>query len=177
MLIRSSTGINLEDKLKNKLHFYFGNKYDDFIGNRIIILNGDISENNLGLSSSDLRLFELDVDVVIGSAAKVTHFGNYEDFKKVNVNGTENLLKLCLKYGKRFYHISTLSVSGNTSVDGETEKQSFTEDVTFRENNFYIGQALNNVYVKSKFEAESLVLDYILKGLDAYILRVRKFDE
>lgn len=177
MLIRSSVGISLEDKLKNKLHFYFGNKYDELIGNRIIILNGDISEENLGLSYSDLRLFELDVNVVIGSAAKVAHFGNYEDFKRINVNGTENLLKLCLKYGKRFYHISTLSVSGNASESGGFENQDFKDDVTFKENNFYIGQALNNVYVRSKFEAERLVLDYILKGLDAYILRVRKFNE
>ena len=73
---------------------------------------------------------------------------------------------------KKLYHISTLSVSGeafDTSI--ANNKQNAT--TLFRENNLYIGQSLENVYVRSKFEAECLVLDSIIDGLDAYILRVR----
>ena len=51
-------------------------------------------------------------------------------------------------------------------------EQHFKEDVDFCENNLFIGQSLENVYVRSKFEAERRILDSILKGTDAYILRV-----
>ena len=51
-------------------------------------------------------------------------------------------------------------------------EQNFDKEVEFCENNFYIGQDLKNVYIKSKFEAEKKILDAILKGTDAYILRV-----
>ena len=88
------------------------------------------------------------------------------------ITGTENLLKLCMKYSKRFYQISTLSVSGNSLVDQSYIEQSFEQDVIFKENNFYINQSLDNVYVRSKFEAEKLVLKYINKGLNGYICRV-----
>lgn len=155
------------EKFREKLHYYFGTKYDELIGDRIIIINSDISKENLGLSDTDLLAVASHVSCVINSAAKVAHYGNYSSFEKINVYGTKNLLDFCLKFNKRFYQISTLSVSGNTVVE-----QSFENDVIFRENNLYIGQTLDNVYVKSKFEAEKLVLKYVAKGLNGYILRV-----
>ena len=44
--------------------------------------------------------------------------------------------------------------------------------IDFRENEFYIGQDLNNVYVYTKFEAEKRIFEGILDGLDACVLRV-----
>ncbi len=170
--IRTENGLTLEDKLLNKLHFYFGNKYDDYLGKRIIIVNSNLSQNELGMTSENIEKIFDNSDCIINCAAKVSHYGNYNDYKKINVIGTENLLKLCMKYNKRFYQISTLSVSGNSLVDQSYIEQSFEQDVTFKENNFYIKQALDNVYVRSKFEAEKLVLKYINKGLNGYICRV-----
>ena len=170
--IRTENGLTLEDKLLNKLHFYFENKYDNYLGNRIVIVNSNLSQNELGMTSENIeRIFE-DIGCVVNCAAKVSHYGNYNDYKKINVTGTENLLKLCMKYSKRFYQISTLSVSGNSLVDQSYIEQSFEQDVIFKENNFYINQSLDNVYVRSKFEAEKLVLKYINKGLNGYICRV-----
>lgn len=171
-LIRPGKTVTPLEKLKEKLHYYFGEKYDSLIGNRIFIVDGDISKDNFGLSFEESEKIANNVTCIINSAAKVAHYGNYSDFEKINVNGTENLLKFCLKFNKRFYQISTLSVSGIS-----TANQSFKNDVIFNESNLYINQSLDNVYVKSKFEAEKLVMSYILKGLDAYILRVRKFNE
>lgn len=166
-LVRESKSLSAVDRLKEKLHYYFGKQYDKYLGNRIITISSDISKDNLGITSNELEETFADVSCIINSAAKVSHYGNYSDFEKVNVNGTENLLKLCLKFNKRFYQISTLSVSGNGVAE-----QSFENDVIFNESNFYINQSLNNVYARSKFEAEKLVLSYILKGVDAYILRI-----
>lgn len=171
-LIRTEPGLTLENKLMKKLHFYFGNKYDHYIGNRIVIVNADIVKDNLGLSSQELEKLSSRISCVINCAAKVSHYGDYRVYKEVNVIGTENLLKFCMQFHKRFYQVSTLSVSGNSLVDQSYIEQSFEQDVIFRENNFYINQSLDNVYVRSKFEAEKLVLQHILKGLDGYILRV-----
>jgi amino acid adenylation domain-containing protein/thioester reductase-like protein len=171
-LIRPEPGLTLENKLVKKLHFYFGNKYDNLIGNRIVIVNSDIVKDNLGLSNDEIQNIFKDISCVVNCAAKVSHYGNYNDYKKINVTGTENLIKLCMQFDKRFYQISTLSVSGNSLVDQSYIEQAFEEDVIFRENNFYINQSLDNVYVRSKFEAEKIVLQYILKGLDGYIYRV-----
>ncbi len=171
-LVRPEPGLILENKVLKKLHYYFGDKYDKFIGNRIIIVNSDICNNNLGLSDEKLSELAGNISCVINCAAKVSHFGDYNVYKEVNVNGTENLLKFCSKFNKRFYQVSTLSVSGNSIIDASYMDQSFEHDVTFRENNFYINQSIDNVYVRSKFEAEKLVLNYVLNGLDGYILRV-----
>ena len=171
-LIRSEPGLTIEQKLLNKLHYYFGNKYDYLIKKRIIPITGDISINNFGLNTEDLNNLSQRIDIVINSAAKVTHYGDYSEYKKINVDGTRNLINFCTKNNKRFYHISTLSVSGNSLVDNSFIKQDFKENVNFSENNFYINQSLDNVYVRSKFEAEKLVFNAILSGLDAYILRI-----
>ena len=171
-LIRPEHGLTLENKLIKKLHFYFGNKYDELIGSRIIIVNGDIIKNNFGMTIQDIESIANNISCVINCAAKVSHYGNYNIYKEVNVDGVENLLKFCLQFNKRFYQISTLSISGNSLVDQSYMEQSSENDIIFKENNFYINQSLDNVYVRSKFEAEKLVLQYILKGLDGYILRV-----
>lgn len=171
-LIRTEPGLTIEQKLLNKLHYYFDKKYDNLIGTRIIPVQADITVPNFGLSQSTLNKLSDEIDIVINSAAKVSHYGNYSDYKKINVDGTQNLVDFCLKNNKRFYQISTLSVSGNSFIDDSYIKQDFESDIDFNENNFYINQSLDNVYIRSKFEAEKIVLNNILNGLDGYILRV-----
>ena len=171
-LIRNEIGLTLEKKLLDKLHFYFNDKYDKLIGNRIIIINGDISKYNLGLSDEIIEKLKKNITTVINSAAIVSHYGNYSDFKKINVDGVQNIIDFCKKYKKKLYQISTLSVSGNTFDTGSYINQVLKDDVIFRENNLFINQSLNNVYVRSKFEAEKLILEEINAGLDGYILRI-----
>lgn len=171
-LLRAEPGLTIEQKLLNKLHYYFGDKYDNLVGTRIIPIQANITSPNLGLSQSILNKLATDINIVINSAAKVSHYGNYSDYKKINVDGTQNLVDFCLKNNKRFYQISTLSVSGNSFIDDSYIKQNFDHDVDFNENDFYINQCLDNVYIRSKFEAEKIVLNNISNGLDGYILRI-----
>ena len=171
-LIRSELGLTLEKKLLDKLHFYFGERFDSLIGKQIIIVNGDISQSNLGLPEQTLIDLSEHVSTVIHSAAKVSHYGDYSSFKDINVMGTQHVIDFCKRFCKKLYHISTLSVSGNAFATGSFMEQNFTDDVIFRENNFFIHQSLNNVYIRSKFEAEKLVLESINDGVDAYILRI-----
>ena len=171
-IIRREPGLSPKDKLLNKLHYYFGNKYDAELDNRIFIIEGDTSIQAFGLNQENLFKLVNSIDTIINAAAKVSHYGSYKDFYNVNVKSVENLVNIANTFNKKLYHISTLSVSGNSFVDQYYNEQDFTSDIDFAENNFYIGQSLDNVYIKSKFEAERLIMDAILNGIDAYILRV-----
>ena len=68
-------------------------------------------------------------------------------------------------------HLSTLSVSGNI-FDKKLEVQP-SEVVSFTEKNLYINQDLSNIYIKTKFLAERLILENIIKNnLNAKIIRL-----
>lgn len=170
-LLRPEKGITLEKKLLNKLHFYFDDKYDHLINQRIFIINGDISFDNLGLSNDDYQLLKNNINVIINCAAKVSHFGKYELYKKINVDGTQNLINFCKNNSKTLYHMSTASVSGD-NIAPYTNDSPIPYDNNFKENNFFINQIINNVYIKSKFEAEKLIISELNNGLNAYIFRI-----
>ena len=172
-IVRQEPGLTAAAKLHQKLNYYFGNKYDKLLGKRIFAITGDICKPVFGLNQEDLLNIANNVDIVVNTAARVAHYGNYYEFYNTNVKSVQYAIDFCKSFNKKLYHISTLSVSGN-SFDSNIVKQHLNHITYFRENSLYIGQSLENVYIRSKFEAECLVLDAILDGLDAYILRVRK---
>lgn len=164
-LVRSK-GINDGiERVRQMLEYYFGNKYSDLIGTRIITIIGDITDEHIS------EKLPKKVDVVIHAAATVKHYGSYDYFYKVNTLGTQNIANYALQSGIRFVHISTISVSGNSLADNFDTEISL-EEKFFAEDCLYQNQALKNVYVRSKFEAECTVLDAMLKGLQANIIRV-----
>lgn len=170
-LIREKNNQNPVDRLRSTLYFYFGNKYKDDINNRIKVLNGDITKENLGLSNEDYSIIKNDVDVIINSGAIVKHYGLKQQFEDINVLGTQNIVNLCKKGNKRLIHISTMSVSGF----GEKENNSDifdTNKIEFCERNLYVGQSIKGIYTSTKYRAEVIILEAISKGLDAQILRI-----
>ena len=172
-LIRSKNNMSAEERLLSVLHFYFEDKYDKFVGNRIQVVEGDISFDNFGLSNKDYELLGKNVSTVIHSAALVKHYGMYKDFESANIIGTQNVVNFSTKFNLNLLHVSTLSVSGNNFADGAHVEENFETDVDYAENNFYIGQNVEGLYAKSKFEAEHIVLDEIYNsGLRATILRM-----
>lgn len=159
-LLREETGkiycLVREDaaRLKEVLTYYFGR--EDAENERILPVIGSLeSLEFLNISK---------VDMVIHAAASVKHYGSYQHFYEVNVEGTKNAINFAKRKNAIFLQISTLSVSGM--------EESTNKIVDFDERNLYIGQKLDNVYVRSKFEAERLVLDAALDGLSAGIIRV-----
>ena len=172
VLIRKDPGSTVKEKLLGKMHYYFEGKYDRYIDDRIIIIEGDIAKDGFGLKQEELFKLGNSVDSIINSAAKVSHYGSYLEFYNTNVKSVEKIIDFANTFNKKIYHISTLSVSGNSFVDQYYVEQDFEKEVEFCENNLYIGQQLDNVYIRSKFEAEKRILDAILKGTDAYILRI-----
>lgn len=166
-LIRSKSSMEPADRLKDTLNFYFGDKYNDEFGKRIIVINGDITDKNLKLENCSYNDLGKNVNTVIHSAALVKHYGSFEQFNNINVLGTKNIIEFCKNFNKKLYFISTLSVSGGKLSDNENENIAH-----FKETDFYIGQELNNIYIYTKFKAEKLIYEEILNGLSACVIRV-----
>lgn len=166
-LIRSKDNIPSRYRFLQVLRFYFGDKFVSKVEDRIEIIPGDITVNNtFDVNKEDLRDIVKNVNVVINSGALVKHFGNKSEFENINVNGPKNIIEFCMKYGKRFLHIST------TSVSGTDKKDAIENQNVFSEKNLYIGQDFTNIYVTTKYEAELAILEAIYDGLDAQILRL-----
>jgi len=168
-LIRPKNRIEPAQRLEDIFTFYFGKKCFEKYKKRMIILNGDITSKNLGMSLEDIKTVKEKVDTVINSGALVKHYGESELFENINVFGTQNVVDFCLEYNKRLLHISTISVSGNGE---KIENVNSLEKHTFSENNLYVGQKVNGIYTYTKYKAEAIVLNSISQGLDALILRV-----
>lgn len=173
-LVRNANnGTTITEKLKRRLNYYFGKKYDKEFEKRIILIESDISDNNLGISKSDYELISSNANCIINSAANVKHYGYYSDFEKINVIGVQNLINFAIKNNMKFVQISTDSISGNTLVGEDSKLNNFNKEINYTETSFFAGQSFENVYVQSKFEAEKLVFKNILENsLDGLVLRV-----
>lgn len=171
-LIRAKGELSPEQRLKNTLLYYFGDKYINEINKRIFVVDGSITEFNLNLSEEEYEKLGNTINTVIHAAALVKHYGNIDAFKTANVKGTQKILDFCEKFNLKLMHISTISVSGNVFADSSYIENNFKDDVEYSETNFYINQNLDNVYIKSKFYSEALVFDAIKNGLNAYVFRI-----
>ena len=178
-IVRDEPGISSNTKLHQKLNYYFGNLYDDLIDKRIFTITGNITEQGFGLNQEELLDLANSIDVLINCAARVTHYGNYNDFYNSNVRSVRYMIDFCNSFHKTLYHVSTIGISDlelDTSFLSYNKKKwwkrNSNNEIIFDESCLYIGQSLNNVYARSKFEAESYILDAISKGLDGYILRM-----
>ena len=171
-LIRKDPSTSPENKLKRKFQYYFGSDLSNLFGKRLFVIAGDITNDNFGTSSDVYSFLGKEVQTVVNCAASVKHYGYYGEFEKINVIGVKNLVKFCEEFNKEFYQTSTISVSGNTMT---SLPSSYTPKKTiyFGENNLFINQPLDNVYVRSKFEAEKYVLEEIAnKKLRGLVLRI-----
>jgi len=156
------------EKMYDVLKYYHGEKYQQEINKRIILIKGDITEVFFGLNKDDYALIINKIDQLIHCAADVRHFGKWEDLEKANVEGTKNAIQVS-KYAKcKLQYISTLSVSGEELVKQTRGIINFNEDM------LYVGQEYTeNVYVHSKYLAECRVIDAIRSGdIQANIFRV-----
>lgn len=168
-IVRGKNKEESTKRFKELLHFYFDDKYEDM--RRIEVICGNLQQKNLGMDKELYDNLADSVDTVINSAASVKHYGSYQYFYETNVETVKCLIEFCKQADARFIHTSTLSVSGNSFADqfdgyvSEVEKH-------FYESSLYIGQPLDNVYARSKFEAEKIVLEAIAGGLKANIMRM-----
>lgn len=173
-IIREDPSTSATIKLKNKLNYYYGNDLSSLFDDRINVISGEISNEYFGLSEYQYKLLATNINTVINCAALVKHYGEYELFEKANVTSVKNMIEFCEEYGKDLVHISTLSVAGNDLLDFKSKENHNNKKIQqYGEDKLYIGQNLDNVYVRSKFEAEKIMLKELAnKKLRGIILRV-----
>ncbi len=160
-LVRKGRSATIEQRLKTMLAYYFDHPFEEFFGERIFCIEGDITDKEIVSSFKDISF-----DTLVNCAALVKHFASDDSLERINVHGVQNLIELCLATGRRLIQVSTVSVAGE-GKDGQPPPYKL-----IRECDLYFGQIINNAYIESKFLAERIVLQGIAAGLDARIMRV-----
>lgn len=160
-LVRSSEHFDASSRLRTLLFYYFGDTCETLWGTRIKVVSGDLTDPaTLAALDSDA------VDTVINCAASVKHFAPGNEIEHANVDTVRNLVDWCKKSGRRLIHVSTVSVAGDADIRTASEK-------VLTEQSLDLGQGLSNQYVKSKYDAENIILEAIQEGsLNAKIMRV-----
>ena len=156
-----------EQRLHETLSWYFGREYTEAMASRIEVAAGDLVQDMLGLPQDAYAQLAAGICAIYHCAADVRHYAaDAEKYLNINVDGTARMLELARQAKASFYHMSTLSISGEQLKDGSASKD-------FTEEDYDIGQIWeNNIYVKSKFLAEGLVLQAAEEGLDVKIMRL-----
>ena len=164
-LVRGIDAKSAKERFNELLHFYFGEKYDN--SDRIVVICADLHKEKFDLNETEYNTLLSNIDTIINAAATVKHYGSYEYFCEANVETVHQLIDFCKKSNAKLIHTSTLSVSGNSFEEYEND-----HEIRFGEDNLYIGQPLDNVYARSKFEAEKTVIEAMCDGLRANIMRM-----
>lgn len=160
-LLRQGSAPSVEKRLKSMLVYYFSNPYEELFGNRIIVIEGDITD-----ADKMEELKQYDFARVVNCAACVKHFSADDTLERVNYQGVLNLIRLCSETGRELVQISTVSVAG------ENVGQKFPEEKKIHENELDFGQNITNKYIDTKFRAEKAVLEAAAKGMKGRVIRV-----
>jgi thioester reductase-like protein len=146
-LVRAADAAEARVRLRGVLATLYGT--GDPLPDRLVPVPGDIEVPRLGLQPGDRDALADRVEDIVHGAASVSFDLPLETARRVNVEGTKQLLEfaeLCHHRGglRRFSYISTAFVAGTHA--GE-----------FHEDQLEVGQSFRNSYEQSKFEAERLV--------------------
>lgn len=160
-LMRKGKASTLEKRLKSMLVYYFSNPYEELFGNRIQLIEGDITD-----AAKVESLKQYDFARVINCAACVKHFSADDTLEQVNYQGVLHLIRLCEKTGRELIQISTVSIAGE-NVGGK-----FPQEKKLYESELYFGQSLSNKYIDTKFRAEKAVLEAAAQGMKGKVIRV-----
>ncbi len=100
------------DPLREK----YGDKFEDFIKEKVVPVNGDVGNQYLGMSEDQAREIMQDTDVLINGAGNVTFNPPLESALRTNINGSNNIIELARMMKKpRVVHVSTCFVAGKRS--------------------------------------------------------------
>lgn len=100
------------DPLREK----YGDKFEDFIREKVVPVNGDVGNEYLGMSEEQAAEIMAETDIIINGAGNVTFNPPLESALRTNVVGSNNIIKLARMMKKpRVVHVSTCFVAGTRS--------------------------------------------------------------
>jgi long-chain acyl-CoA synthetase len=125
LMVRAGSGDDSEDRFWSNvftspafdpLRQRYGAGVQDYLREKLVIVGGDITHDNLGYTEEQANAIASDIDLVLNSSGNVSFNPPLETALKTNVTGTRNLLAF-VKRMKRpaFVHTSTCFVAGNRS--------------------------------------------------------------
>jgi long-chain acyl-CoA synthetase len=100
------------DPLREK----YGDGFEGFIKSKVVPVNGDVSNEYLGLDETEAQRIMKQCDIIINGAGNVTFNPPLESALRTNVVGSHNIIKLARMMKKpRLVHVSTCFVAGKRS--------------------------------------------------------------
>jgi long-chain acyl-CoA synthetase len=146
--IRAADDTAAAERLHGTLRGLFGARAHRY-EKRVEPVAADLTLPGLGLTQARRTELAGRVDQIIHSAASVSFALPLEESRRINVDGTRQMLELAAlanQHGglSRYAHVSTAYVSG-------------THPGRFHEHDHDVSQEFRNAYEQSKFEAEQLV--------------------
>lgn len=113
------------DRLRKQL----GENFDGFVGEKVVAIGGDLTEERLGLSGDTYRRLQREVDIVVNSAAVVSFDAPLDQALLMNTLGTRRVLAFVKGSRGAFYaHISTCYVNGTR--EGPVPEEPFHPHLT-----------------------------------------------
>ncbi|MBR6385015.1 MAG: SDR family oxidoreductase [Ruminococcus sp.] len=151
-IVRGKDEKSAAERFWNLTDFYFpDSSYREIYADRITFLTGDLTKDYFGLPESKYSELSEIIDTVLHTAANINHYGKWEEFEKLNINGTKRVIEF-MKTGceKTLNHVSTISTC-------HTYKRS-EKPIPFTEYDTLLDEDAENYYVRSKLISENLVV-------------------
>ena len=160
-LVRRGKFPSAEKRIKSMLFYYFNNRFEELIGDRVQLVEADITDD--GLLE---KLAGHSFDTIINCAACVKHYAADDILERINVHGVENMIRVATERNARLIQISTVSIPG-----AHTE-ETWKLGIKARESALFVIDDLGNKYSISKYHAELKMLEAIKNGMRGKIIRV-----
>lgn len=150
-IVRAADDAEAEARMDGVMDTLFAPEDVGAVRGRVRAVAGDLEQRGLGLAPETRDRLTSEISAVAHCAASITFDLALEDARRINVTGTNAVMKLAAEaYARgsleRVVHVSTAYVAGERIG-------------TVRETQRYVGQSFRNTYEQTKLEAESLVND------------------
>lgn len=147
-----------------KKHLQFYRIWQESFDYRIISVIGDLAQPLLGFSQEQFNKLAAQIDIIYHNGSQNNPITPYSQIKKVNVLGTQEILRLASQTKTKHVHfISTLAIFFSQAQ----EKTKQVKETDFP----MVNDALNTGYQQSKWVAEELIHLAQKRGLPACIYR------
>lgn len=164
-IVRAKDDVSGEQRLMDKYIGCFGVGSMANVNERVHVIEGDVTKLHFGLEDNVYAQLAHDIDCIINATGKVDHYGKYEAFNRINVESVKYIIEFAGEgRQKDIHHMSTKGV-GVGKVEGK-------QNVLFTEDDMNTYESVTNYYLKTKVEAEALLLEVRKKGINTSLYRI-----